>query len=290
MLEITRRAPAKINLTLRVMPRRPDGFHDIESLVARVNYCDEIAVAARDDRRITLACDDPTVPCDDSNLACRAARLLSEQAGVRGGGVHIDLKKRIPAGAGLGGGSSDAAATLMILNDLWNLNLTTTELSRIGADLGSDVPLFFHSPLCIIRGRGEIVEDLDRVLAGWAVLILPKIHSSTPAVYQAFDEAPPPPARLDPEDILSQAPDADALMPLLFNNLEVPAIRINDRLARTARRLHELNADPIRITGSGSAFFKLFDDRAAATAFAMQIKEAKQLDDVATRVAATCTE
>ena len=160
---LSREAPAKINLTLRVLSLRADGYHEIESLVAQIDLCDTVTVTPREDRRLLVDCSDRTIPCDSSNLALRAAHSLAEAHGVRRGAL-ISLTKRIPSGAGLGGGSSNAAATLKLLNAQWRLGLSHPELAEIGAEIGSDVPLFCHGPLCAIRGRGERVEELRQQL------------------------------------------------------------------------------------------------------------------------------
>ncbi len=279
----TTQSPAKINLTLRVGGTRPDGFHEIESLVVRVGLCDVVTVAPRDDARFTLSCDDPSVPCDDTNLALRAARRLADlpltgrksvkgAGGVRDRGVHITLQKRIPPGAGLGGGSSNAATTLMLLNELWNIEHSPEQLAALGAEIGSDVPLFFHTPLCIVRGRGERVEDLRRTLTGWAVLILPALHSPTRAVYAAWDRMQARFTRPALGEALQHADRAETLMPHLFNDLEAPACAVTATLAGLAEQLARLADGPVRMTGSGSAFYRLFDERAAAEAFAERVR------------------
>jgi 4-diphosphocytidyl-2-C-methyl-D-erythritol kinase len=269
---MTRLAPAKINLTLRVGPKRPDGFHEIESLVARVSLCDTVTVTPRDDAQSTLACDNPSVPCDHTNLALQAARHLARAAGLRDRAVHITLQKRIPVGAGLGGGSSNAATTLMLLNELWSLGRTPRQLAALGAEIGSDVPLFFHTPLCIVRGRGEHVEDLRRSLRGWVVLILPAIHSTTPEVYAAWDRLKSHPARPSTSEVLRHADHAEGLMPRLFNDLEPAAFAANPALAGLAEPLGRLSGGATRMTGSGSAFFRLFDERKAAEAFGERVR------------------
>jgi 4-diphosphocytidyl-2-C-methyl-D-erythritol kinase len=272
MATISRLSPAKINLTLRVGPTRPDGFHEIESLVARVGLCDTVNVTLRDDGQLSLACDDPAVPGDETNLALRAARRLREATGVRNRGVDIALEKRIPPGAGLGGGSSNAATVLMLLNELWRTELPPTELATIGAEIGSDVPLFFHSPLCIVRGRGELVEDAPRTLAGWVVLVMPSLHSMTRDVYAAWDRLESHAPRPSPEQILKQADSPATLMEHLFNGLEEPAFRVSPQLSELSERLNELAEGPVRMTGSGSAFFRLFDSEAEASFFADQVR------------------
>lgn len=288
-------APAKINLTLRVGARRADGFHEIESLVARVALRDRLTLNPRDDQELTLICDDPSIPADESNLVLRVARLLADRIAQHGGttsdrltGVDIALEKHIPAGSGLGGGSSDAAATLRLLNVFWRVGLSRVELAEIGAELGSDVPLFMHAPVCLMRGRGEIVQDAGVRLGGWAVLVLPRIHAATPAVYRAFDEMAAEAEsastdRIHPstsfhqptiESVLQRAGSCEHLMPLLFNDLEAPAFKILPELGQLARDLARAAGGDVRMTGSGSAFFRLFDQRIAAEACAERIRRA----------------
>ncbi len=272
MRSLSRPSPAKINLTLRVGPTRSDGFHEIESLVARVGLCDTVRVTARDDRQLTLSCDDPSIPDDETNLALRAARRLAEAAGAGERGVDIALEKRIPAGSGLGGGSSNAATALMLLNELWETGLSSAELARISAQLGSDVPLFFHSPLCIARGRGELIEDVHKALPGWIVLVMPPVHSTTRDVYAAWDQLASHPQRPLPEEVSRKTTSAAALMPHLFNDLEAAAFQVNPMLSELSERLNGLAGGPVRMTGSGSAFFRLFDERQDADALAERVR------------------
>ncbi len=272
MPTLTRQSPAKINLTLRVGPLRPDGFHEIESLVARVGLCDTVSVAPRADGQLTLECDDPAIPCDETNLALRAARLLANQTRAKNG-AHISLVKRIPAGSGLGGGSSNAATALMLLNDLWQLGLAQDELAVIGAQIGSDVPLFFHSPLCIVRGRGEQIEDVNRRLEGWVALILPEIRSSTRDVYAAWDRNPSSESRTRSSE-LTIPKSAEALMPQLFNDLEPAALAVNPPLAEVVEQLGQLSDGPVRMTGSGAGLFRLFDNQSSANRFAATVRAA----------------
>jgi len=272
MATLTRQSPAKINLTLRVGPLRPDGFHEIESLVARVGLSDTVSVTPRADGQLTLECDDPSIPCDQTNLALRAARLLADQTRAKNG-AHISLGKRIPAGSGLGGGSSNAATVLMLLNDLWQLGLARDELAAIGAQIGSDVPLFFHSPLCIVRGRGEQIEDVHRRLKGWVALVLPEIRSSTRDVYAAWDRTPSSEPKIKSSE-LTTAKSAEALMPQLFNDLEPAALAINPSLAAVVERLGQLSDGPVRMTGSGAGLFRLFDSQSSANRFAATVRAA----------------
>src|SRR5437588_4838865 len=149
-------APAKINLLLRILNRRPDGFHEIETLIALISLYDKIDIE-KQNRWIDFSCDDPTLSTGDDNLVVRAAKLFLEHAKIKSG-LSIKLQKKIPHGAGLGGGSSDAAATLRGLNRLFEADLSRNELSKLGSQIGSDVPFFLFESAATGKGRGEIVE------------------------------------------------------------------------------------------------------------------------------------
>ena len=153
-------APAKINLSLKILGRREDGFHEIETLIVPISLGDEITID-KDDAKdgIEFGCDEPSVPQGDDNLAVRAAKTFLEEAKVKSG-VAIELKKKIPHGAGLGGGSSDAAMTLLALNELFKTNLPREALAKMGEAIGSDVPFFIFQSAAICRGRGELVTSL----------------------------------------------------------------------------------------------------------------------------------
>ena len=253
-------SPAKINLTLRVLGKRADGFHEIESLVARVTLCDAVYVEPRSDEQIVVECSEPTIPTDSRNLAYRAADALRQAAGISRGAT-IRLKKRIPAGAGLGGGSSNAAATLRLLNELWGLNCTGEKLAAIGATIGSDVPLFLGPPVCVLRGRGERVEPVEQRLPGRVVLILPPILSATAEVYRAWRELTRSYKRPSPSHILVAATNDPGYLNLqLYNDLAAPAFSVNPELNDLARRLRQATPKPIHLTGSGAGFFCVADD------------------------------
>ena len=150
-------APAKINLSLRVLNRRADGFHEIETLIAPISLADELILEKIEGGQgIQFRCDDPSVPGGEENLVVRAARAFFERTGIPAD-VRIDLKKRIPHGAGLGGGSSDAASALMGLNELFKSSLPRETLAKLGENIGSDVPVFIYQSAALCRGRGEWV-------------------------------------------------------------------------------------------------------------------------------------
>jgi 4-diphosphocytidyl-2-C-methyl-D-erythritol kinase len=256
MQTLTRLSPAKINLTLRVTGRRPDGFHDLESLVACVTLADRITIMLTGQARWTVTCSDPAIPCDECNLAVRAAVRFAERVGEPVGG-HIDIQKRIPAGSGLGGGSSNAATVLAMLNDLLGARLAEADLVALGAEIGSDVPLFFRGPLCVMRGRGELVEPVEARLATELLLFLPGIHSATPAVYAAWDRRGGHSVRPEVGFVVAGLAQPARLADLLFNDLEEPAVAISRELADFASALRAACPLPVWMSGSGSAFFCL---------------------------------
>ena len=181
-------APAKINLSLRVLGRRADGFHDLESLMCPVSVGDTLDVTRRAAGGLEFVCDDPTLPLGDDNLVVRAARLFCQARGIEPR-VRIALTKRIPHGAGLGGGSSDAATTLLALVRLFDTHLSREALATMAAELGSDVPFFIYESAAIIRGRGERVKPVAFPHALPLLLIKPPFGVPTPWAYSRWHDA-----------------------------------------------------------------------------------------------------
>ena len=179
-------APAKINLTLRVLGKRPDGFHEIETLIVPIGIEDRLT--AEEAKEWSFSCDDPTVPGDERNLVVRAARLFFAETGVKGA-VEVRLMKAIPHGAGLGGGSSDAAAALRLLAEFYETRLATEKLMRMAAALGSDVPVFVDGRAAWCRGRGEIVEAADFATRLPVLLLKPGFGVPTPWAYQRWKDS-----------------------------------------------------------------------------------------------------
>src|SRR3954453_3345618 len=176
-------APAKLNLFLEVLARRPDGYHGIESLMVTVNLYDTLTVSELDSESTALECDDPSLPTGSENLVVKAAERLKAATGCPRG-ARITLRKVIPAQAGLAGGSSDAAATLVALDRVWNLETPAPALSSVAAEIGSDVAFFLHGPSAICRGRGEQVEAMERGRPLHFVLVVPELGLSTADVYR----------------------------------------------------------------------------------------------------------
>ena len=276
-------APAKVNLTLRVLGARSDGYHDLESVVAAVSLFDTLEFQpARD---VRLACEGTPVPNGADNLVLRAARRLAEECGCRAG-AHIRLAKRIPPGRGFGGGSSDAAAALAGLNALWDCGLGRKELSCLAASIGSDVPLFLGPPVSVMRGRGEFVEPVAAPAPWRLVLAWPDFGLSTAEVYAAYD-------RLGPSRLASPAateilgrlagPVREA-REFIVNDLEPAADVVRGGRTDVRAILEGAGAAAVGMTGSGSAYFALADTESEARRLAQATRAAGAAAYVATIV------
>jgi len=180
--------PAKVNLTLEVKGRRDDGFHEIESLMVPVSVFDRLEISHREEAGISLTCDDPSLPVDEENLVFRAAKLFCDHLGLQPN-LQIALSKQIPHGAGLGGGSSNAASTLLGLNALFATELTRPVLAAMAAELGSDIPFFIYQSAAVIRGRGEKVEPQPFRHTLPLLLIKPPFGVPTPWAYSRWKDS-----------------------------------------------------------------------------------------------------
>ena len=181
-------APAKINLSLRVLARREDGFHEIESLMVPISLADSLEITRLNAGELQFVCDDAALPVDDTNLVVRAAKLFGATCGLAPA-VHIALRKKIPHGAGLGGGSSDAAATLLALDQIFETKLPLADLSAIAAQIGSDVPFFLHRSAATVSGRGEVVKPCAFPHALPLLLIKPPFGVPTPWAYKRWRDS-----------------------------------------------------------------------------------------------------
>jgi 4-diphosphocytidyl-2-C-methyl-D-erythritol kinase len=181
-------APAKVNLSLRVLRRRDDGFHEIESLMCPVSIFDTLDISHGEQDGLEFVCDDPSLPTGEDNLVVRAAKLFCTARGIEPR-LRIALAKRIPHGAGLGGGSSDAATTLLGLDRLFETHLSREALSAMAADLGSDIPFFVYQSAAIIRGRGEHVEPVAFPHTLPLLLIKPPFGVPTPWAYKRWRDS-----------------------------------------------------------------------------------------------------
>ncbi len=264
---ITIHAPAKLNLSLAVIDRRADGYHDIESLMVPVTLHDTLHVTPTAEPGISLrvrwggrlARIDPAysgdVPTGPGNLVVRAAEALAREAGVDRG-LEIELVKQIPAGAGLGGGSSNAAAVLQAAADAWQIDWPVERLAALGATLGSDIPWFFAGGPATVSGRGEEVRQVEGIPPLPAVIVKPAVSLSTAAVYQACR---PDPARRGDAERLADAlrRGLRAAIPLMHNALEPPARGLAPEVDRLLGDLRRAGALHPLLTGSGSACFAI---------------------------------
>lgn len=265
-------APAKLNLFLEVLGKRADGYHEIESLMVAVDLYDRLSYAVDPSGAITLQCDDPALPCGSENLVVRAAERLKEVSRCPLGAT-IALHKAIPAQAGLAGGSSDAAATLTALDQLWDLRLPPDRLDAVAGEIGSDVAFFRHAPAAVCRGRGERVEPLRMTEALHFVLVCPPLGLSTAEVYRNLTP-PERPRPLGPvlEALVAGRPDA--LGRGLYNRLQPVAERLQPALVRVKDALARLgpSLDGYLMSGSGSAYFGLARNHEAAAHAAQRLE------------------
>ncbi len=247
------RAPAKVNLYLEIRAKRPDGYHELETLMVAVSLYDDLEFKEDTTGTIHLECDQPVLSTGPDNLVVRAAAVLRARTSR---GAAIRLTKRIPLAAGLAGGSTDAAATLAGLNRLWDLGLPDGELARLGAELGSDVPFFFATPAAWCTGRGEQVTPLDPGRTLWFVLVCPAVGLSTAEVYRNVRVPERPRDGSALRDAFARG-DVEAIGGLLHNRLEEPAFRLRPELVPLLDRLRDLGPAGQAMSGSGTSLFAL---------------------------------
>jgi 4-diphosphocytidyl-2-C-methyl-D-erythritol kinase len=265
-------APAKINLHLEVLGKRPDGYHELESLLVTVSLTDRLVFSDLD-RGEEIVCDDPLAGPTGDNLVTRAIQLVREESGNEQG-IHVALTKRIPVGGGLGGGSSDAATTLMGLNQWWNLGWSRERLAELGAKLGSDVPFFFFGPAATVRGRGEIVTPTPCGKAFDVVLITPSDRLSTREV---FEHLAPGTSHVPVEPIARALADGNIkeVARRLHNRLIESSRQLSPAVAELERRAHQWPCLGHLMTGSGSTYFAVCEDTVSAKSLGRSIKEAQ---------------
>ncbi len=254
------RSFAKINLGLEVLGRRPDGYHELRTLFQSVSLADELTFTSEPSGRILLQGNDPSIPWDERNLIFRAALLLQERTSPPAG-ARIGVKKVIPSGKGLGGGSSNAAMTLLALNRLWGLGLGAEELAEAGRRLGADVPFFFSGGLCLGLERGDRITPLEDLPALPLVIALPPFSCPTADIYRHFK------LTSVPEDSKIMRFFGSRQLGFLENSLEPTVFRFHPRLQDLKALFRSRGAELSLVTGSGSAVFGLFrDGRLAAEA------------------------
>jgi 4-diphosphocytidyl-2-C-methyl-D-erythritol kinase len=273
-------APAKINLSLKILSRREDGFHEIETLIAPVSLHDEINIQRKKGGQgIDFHCDDPSVPRGRDNLVVRAAKSFFAAMKMTPA-VSIDLKKKIPHGAGLGGGSSDAATTLLALNRLFETNLTREELAKLGSEIGSDVPFFIFESAAICRGRGELVTPMELPEQLSILLLKPDFVVATAWAYSRWH---------DSREIPGVAYSAQEFAGQTFvNDLERPVFEKFVFLAQLKMwSLRQPEVGAALMSGSGSTIFAVLREGRDTEAIAEGARD--QLDpELWTCVCKTC--
>jgi 4-diphosphocytidyl-2-C-methyl-D-erythritol kinase len=256
------KAPAKINLTLEVLAERPDGFHEIRSVIQTIGLHDSLLF--RPNRQLRFSCDNPDFAIDKS-LVSRAAAVLREASGATSGAT-IEIKKRIPMVAGLGGDSSDAAAVLSGLNRLWELGLSPLELVELASRLGSDVSFFIYGGTVLVGGRGEKLKALPPLSRWWVVLLVPSfspMEEKTRRLYASLKSSHYTDGQIT-EKMVRALNDKKFRPSMLFNTFENVAFDIFPELKLYRDHFVKLGAYQVHLAGSGPALFTLMDDQTQA--------------------------
>ena len=259
MKSVRLKAPAKVNYRLDVLRRRADGYHDLRMIMQRIDICDDIIIKLKDTPGIEVSCGKQGVPDGPDNIAWQAANALLQRSALNVG-IEISIMKNIPVAAGLGGGSSDAAAVLMGVNELLDLRLNDDQLMEIGGKLGADVPFFIFKSCALAEGVGDRLTRVAAIPDVWLVLVNPNIHVSTAWVYKNLQLTTNRDANIIPllynsiEDICS----------VLGNDLESVTIRSFPIIGEIKQRLLAAGARGSLMSGSGPTVFGLFEDETRA--------------------------
>lgn len=257
------KAPAKINLSLDILGVRDDGYHDVEMIMTTIDLYDRIELNSLIENKIKVSLWSRYVPNDERNLAYKAAAALKRKYAISKG-IHIKIEKNIPVSAGLGGGSSDAAAVLRGLNRLWSLNLSLDELAEIGATIGSDVPFCVHGKTAIAKGRGEIIEKLPSPPSCWVVLAKPDIGVSTKTIFKRYvHEKRPGPVK---NEIIQALHENDflKLSQTIENVLEPVTFKLHPEVKKMKEKMSKYGAAGVLMSGSGPTIYGLVKQQSKA--------------------------
>ena len=258
-------APAKINLYLKVINKRPDGFHNIKTVFERVNLKDRLYFKTNQNGIIKIICDHPLIPTGPKNLVYRVAKLLQTEYGIKQG-VTVRIEKNIPVAAGLAGGSTNAAATLTALNRLWSIGLTSKQMLAHARQIGSDVAFFlYNTSYALGTGRGDVIKTLPVKTKLWHVIALPRMKLYAGEIYGALN------LQLTKKDdnaniLIRQLKknDINGISRFLTNDLEDPILKAAPRLENLKEKLVSLGAKGVMISGSGPSVFGITDSQAQA--------------------------
>lgn len=262
-MQILEKAPAKINLSLDVLHKRPDGFHEVEMVMTTVDLADRVELTLLQGDKITVESESRFVPNDERNLAYRAAKLIKDRFGVKQG-VKIFIEKNIPVAAGLAGGSSDAAAVLRGVNRMWEMGLSMDELAELGAEIGSDVSFCVYGGTALATGRGEKIQAIPAPPPCWVVLSKPTIGVSTQSVYQRLDveNAEHPDTRGMVKAI--KEGDYQGICANVGNTLEGVTLDMHEEVGQIKEQMKQAGADAVLMSGSGPTVFSLVEQDARA--------------------------
>ena len=266
------RSPAKINLFLNVIGKRPDGYHELESIFQTVNLFDTIEIH-KAKQGISIKTDQPNLPTDRRNLVYQVVELVKKKYKIRQG-IRIFIHKNIPIGSGLGGGSSNVASVLMGLNRMWKLGLSRDELAWQGAKIGSDVPFFIYGGTALVKGRGEIVFPLKINKTFYYLLVSPQILIPTKEIYRQLKLYLTKPVNNSIGKIIRylEKGNSKGLSQLLYNSLERVALGLYPRLKDIYLRLEENIKGGLLVSGSGSTIFRICDSSKEVNILVRQIK------------------
>ena len=248
------KAPAKINLSLDVLYKRPDGFHEVEMIMTTIDLADRVELTLLEQDKIHILSHNRYVPDDQRNLAFQAAQLLKDRYQVKKG-VQITIEKTIPVAAGLAGGSSDAAATLRGLNKLWGLGLTLDELASLGSEIGSDVSFCVYGGTALAKGRGEMITDLPAPPTCWVILAKPFIGVSTAEVYRRLDLKGMRHPNINEMVKAIENNDYQSVCENVGNVLEDVTLKLHPEVAQIKEQMKRFGADAVLMSGSGPTVF-----------------------------------
>ena len=256
------RAPAKINLSLLIAGKRPDGYHEIKTVMAKVDWFDELLFEEGTKEGIELVCGGKyEIPEGKDNLVWKAAELFSKKTGISRK-IKIKLTKNIPAGSGLGSGSSDAAATLTGCNEFYKAGIAKNEIAEMAAELGSDTAFFVNGPLALCEGRGEKISEIDKKFEFSAILILPNVNTSTKRVYENYRHEEELFGRLN-EQLMGFIVEnrVDLISEMCANMLAKSCFALHPEIASLKNKIEQLGIAPLCLSGSGSTLFHIMKDR-----------------------------
>lgn len=264
MNEIVEKAPAKINLGLDVVARREDGFHDLAMIMVNVDLSDYITVTPRSDSQIVLECLAGKIPLNGKNHVYKAVQALRKHANIESG-VSIKIEKNIPVSAGMAGGSSDAAATLRALNQLWSLDYSLEKLAAIGLEVGSDVPYCIYGGCAYVTGRGEHVEPIAPAPKRWLVIVKPHLGVSTGTVFKEVDVTTIAHVNVAALKAAIEAGDYEEMLTHMGNSLEDITIARRPEIQKIKNCLTAAGADIALMSGSGPSVFAICKSDKVAT-------------------------